>query len=586
MTTPMTPVTLVADSLLTVDPITLSVVRFKLLAVAEEVVEVMTQASFSPILNQSRDFSSAVLDGVGQLLTQAERVPIHMGALPFAVRKMLEAFEGDLHPGDVIVANDPYWGGSHLPDVTLAAPLFVDGELVLWVANRAHQGDIGGISPGGYSPSAREIWHEGIRIPPMKLVAGGVLREDLLRMICTNSRTPEDMRGDLLAQMSSVERGVVRSAELYERYGRPMMSCACTAILDAGERAMRQQLSRWTPGVYDGVSLMDPQREGEAPLPIKARITLSGDHVTVDFSDCAAQVASFINSPLANTKAAVNVAFMYLSGGQDGQNEGSTRAIEVITRPGTIVDPLEPAPVTACTTLTASVIIEAVMRGLEQAAPERVVSGFARRFRLAIGGTDRVGKRFIWHTFANRGGAGGHHSADGWSNLGVVHNPGGSPSPSVERTEAAYPFMIETYALRPDSGGAGKHRGGLGGIYQLRYEGSSAASITPTGDGADIAPYGLAGALDGATHAYSIKRDGVETRLGAKDANLTLQPGDTVICRSAGGGGYGPAASRNAAEVERDVAYGYVSLAAARQHYPHVPLTNKVDEAVDEARDG
>ncbi len=165
----------------TIDPITLSVVRHKLLAIAEEVVEVMTQTSFSPILNQSRDFSAAVLDAGGLLVAQAERVPIHMGALPFAVQKMIEAFEEDIQPGDVLVTNDPYWGGSHLPDITLAAPLFVDGKPRLWIANRAHQGDIGGISPGGYSPSAREIWHEGLRLPPMKLMSGGRVRSDLLR---------------------------------------------------------------------------------------------------------------------------------------------------------------------------------------------------------------------------------------------------------------------------------------------------------------------------------------------------------------------------------------------------------------------
>lgn len=561
-----------ADPFIAIDPITLSVVRHKLLAVAEEVVEVMTQTSFSPILNQSRDFSSAVLDSAGMLVAQAERVPIHMGALSFAVRRMIEAFGDDLREGDVLIANDPYWGGSHLPDVTLAAPLFVDGKPRLWIANRAHHGDIGGISPGGYSPSAREIWHEGVRIPPMKLVDGGVLRQDLVRMICANSRTPADMSGDLVAQLSSVSRGVLRSAELYERYGVATMERSCAAILDAGERAMRRQFAGWKQGEFEGVSYLDPLTPDGEPLPVKVKVTLHGDAVTVDFRDCGDQLKSFVNSPYANTAASVNVAFMYLSAGQDGLNDGSSRAIEVLTRPGSFVDPIEPAPVTACTTLTASVIIEAVMRALADAAPTRVVAGFARRFRLAIGGTDRNDRRFIWHTFANRGGAGAHDAADGWSNLGVVHNPGGSPSPSAERTEAAFPFQVEAYALRPDSGGAGRQRGGLGGIYVLRYEGNSPASITPTGDGALMAPYGLAGAADGAPHHYTIERDGVELPLGAKDANLSLLPGDRVICRSAGGGGYGDPAQRDPAAVRRDVAYGYLTAQAAAAAYPHVDL--------------
>lgn len=274
---------------------------------------------------------------------------------------------------------------------------------------------------------------------------------------------------------------------------------------------------------------------------------------------CEPQLPSFINSPLANTKAAVNVAFMYLSDTEEGQNDGSSRAIEVVTRPGSFVDPLPPAAVAACTTLTASVIIEAVMKALAQAAPERVVAGFARRFRLAIGGSDRNGRKFIWHTFANRGGAGGHAEADGWSNLGVIHNPGGSPSPSVERTESSYPFLIERYALRSNSGGDGKHRGGLGGEYILRYEGSTTASITPTGDGAVVAPYGLAGGEDGMPHRFFIERDGKRSQLGAKDSGLTLHPGDRLICLSAGGGGHGQPAARSVAARERDLAFGYVS---------------------------
>jgi N-methylhydantoinase B len=551
-----------------IDPLTLSVIRHKLLAIVEEVVEVMTQTSFSPILNQSRDFSAAILDNQGSLLTQAERVPIHMGALPYAVHKMHEVFHEDLEDGDVLISNDPYWGGSHLPDVTLAAPVFVGGRLRLWVVNRAHHGDIGSISPGGYSPSAREIWHEGLRLPPMKFATGNGVREDVLRMICANSRTPVDMRGDLMAQLSSVMRGVHRSLSLFERYGVGTMEQACAALLDAGELSMRRQLSEWQSGQYEGVSYLDPQEGLERPLPVKVRVTIKEDSATVDFRDCEDQLPSFINSPVANTKSAVNVAFMYLSTGENAQNGGSVRAIEVLTRPGSFLHPLEPAAVTACTTLTASAIIEAIMDALSQAAPTRVVAGFARRFRLAIAGHDRDGHHFIWHTFANRGGGGGHAHADGWSNLGVIHNPGGSPAPSVERTEAAFPFHIEQFTLRTDSGGTGQFRGGLGGIYVLRYEGTSSASITPTGDGAEIPPAGLAGGAHGLPNQYSIERDGKEFTIGTKDSALTLTPGDRVICRSAGGGGYGDPLRRDVQAIERDLERGYISLEAARHHYP------------------
>jgi len=543
----------------TVDPLTLSVVRHKLISVAEEVVEVMTQTSFSPILNQSRDFSSAVLSGKGEVLAQAERVPIHMGALSFAVQAMIEAFDGDVRNGDVIVCNDPYFGGSHLPDVTLAAPVFVDGVLTMWIANRAHQGDIGGISPGGYSPSATEIWQEGLRIPPTKIASGGKLRTDFVRMLCVNSRTPDDMRGDMMAQLASVQRGAARASELYARYGLTTMEAVCTEILNAGERSMRRQFGEWKRGTFEGVSCLDPFTPNDDPVPIKVTVTLDGTSAVVDFSECQDQFGNFINSPLANTIAAVNVAFMYLSEARESLNDGSSRAVCVKTRKGSFVDPKPPAAVAACTTLTASVIIEAVMDAMAEAVPHRVVCGFARRFRVAISGTDRAGRSFIWHSFANRGGAGAHQGGDGWSNIGVVHNPGGAPSPSVERTESAYPFVVEAYSLRPDSAGTGQFRGGLGGVYAIRYEGTTPARITPTGDGEVIAPYGLRGGQPGAVHYYTIEQGGNTATLGSKDANATLMPGAVLTLRSAGGGGFGDPKLREPSLVKQDLDYGYVT---------------------------
>jgi len=549
------------------DPMTLSVVRYKLLAIVEEVVEVMARTCFSPVLNTSRDFSAAILDSAANLIAQAERVPIHMGALPFAVQSMVSTFNPEISEGDVLLANDPFWGGSHLPDITLAAPVFYDGEIFLWVSIRAHQGDIGGISPGGYSPSATEIWHEGVRLPPMKFVEAGKVRQDVLRMICANSRTPTDTHGDLLAQLSSVNQGVKRLLELFTRYGAAVMRECFDAILMGGERAMRAQIGQWLPGVYEGVSCLDSNELVEGAIPIRVKIRLDETSAEVDFSECREQVPSFVNSPLANTVAAVNVAFMYLSDSHDAQNGGSARAIRVVTRKGSIVDPVPPAPVAASTTLTASVIIETIMRALEYAAPQHVLAGFARRFRFAISGQDRNSRRFIWHHFANRGGAGAHYRADGWPNLGVMQNPGGSPSQSVERTESAYPFSVETYCLRPDSGGAGTKRGGCGGTYILRYEGGAGAKITPTGDGVENAPYGLGGGGSALPNSYLIERAGQRMKLGATDAHIELLPGDRIICNSAGGGGYGDPKLRPHLEIQRDVNYGYVSLDTAKRLY-------------------
>ncbi|MGY3410834.1 N-methylhydantoinase B/oxoprolinase/acetone carboxylase alpha subunit [Bradyrhizobium sp. GM5.1] len=200
------------------NPLTLAVIRHKLKAIAEEMVETMTHTCFSPILNQNQDFSAVILDAEIQTVAQAERVPIHMGAMPLAVRFMADAFAEDLSPGDILMANDPYWGGSHLPDVTLATPVFHGGALQFWVALRAHQGDIGGMAAGGYAAGAREIWQEGLRLPPVRLVEGGRLRRDVLRLVATNSRRPVDLEGDLMAQLASVQVGAVRLDELLARY--------------------------------------------------------------------------------------------------------------------------------------------------------------------------------------------------------------------------------------------------------------------------------------------------------------------------------------------------------------------------------
>ncbi len=550
-----------------VDALTLTVVRHKLLASAEEVVETMVRTCFSSLLNQAHDFSAVILDAEARVVAQAERVPIHMGAMPFAIRAMAGAFAGEIREGDVLMANDPFWGGSHLPDITLGKPVFRDGEVRLWVANRAHQGDIGGMSAGGFSPQAREIWHEGLRIPPVKLVDRGVLREDLLRLVCENTRKPEDTRGDIMAQLASVAVGAERLHGLINRYGDDLVGRCTAAILDAGEAVMRAQLSRWKLGTYIGVGYLDDDGCGNHRVPITARLTLEKGQVEVDFRDCPNQVPSFMNSPIANTVAAVNTAFMYLSDDQQTQNEGSSRVIRVLTRKGSMVDCVMPAPSAGSTLLVGHVIIEAVLSAMAEAAPEQVFAGPARRFRLAIAGSGRTGRPFIWHYFSNRGGAGASLAEDGWVNLGTLQNPGGCTSPSVERTESEFPLFVETYGLRPDSGGPGMSRGGLGGVYALSYEGFGEARLNAAGEGIKVAPPGIVGGWLGRPHDYRITRGAEEFPLGLRDSDVLLVPGDRIVCMSAGGGGYGEPRSRARASVERDLEFGFISPQAAQEVY-------------------
>ena len=550
-----------------IDPLTLAVVRQKLLAVSEEIVETMVRTCFSPLLNQSRDLSAVVLDGEAQVVAQAERTPIHMGAMPFAVRAMAKDFADDIGPGDVLMANDPYWGGSHLPDITLVKPVFRDGALKFWVAIRAHQSDTGGISAGGYSPSAREIFHEGIRIPPVKVVEAGRMRNDVLRMVCENTRKAEDTHGDIMAMFASVEVGAERVDALLNRYGVERIDACSAAILDAGEAAMRAYIRQLKPGVYKSTAYLDHDGVETEHYPLPVTVTVSEDEIEVDFRDVGDQVASYYNSPIANTSACVYIAFFYLSNDQQVQNEGSTRAIKILTRKGSLVDSVAPAPVTGCTTFTAAVIVEAVLRAMDGSAPNAIVAGCARRFRYVIAGDDPVTGSYIYHYFSNKGGFGANTGEDGWVNVGGLQNPGGTPSASLERVEATYPFQIEEYGLTQGSGGAGKHRGGAGGVVALRYRGSGPAVLNIAGEGTIVAPHGARGGMDGARHIIWIERGNNRIDLNGRSNDTPLQPGDLIVHHAAGGGGFGDPRERDRALVERDVSHGYITAEAARMVY-------------------
>ena len=552
----------------TLNPLIIAIVRHKLKAVTDEMVETMTRTCFSPILNQNQDFSAVILDGEFRTVSQAERVPIHMGAMPLAVEKMAEAFAGDLNEGDVLMANDPYWGGSHLPDITLAMPFFHGGAVSFWVALRAHQGDIGGMAAGGYAAEAREIWQEGLRIPPVRIVAGGQRRTDILRLVAENSRRPGDLHGDMMAQLAAVEIGERRIGELFVRYRSDEIAGAVEAILNGGEANMRALLSTCVEGEHRGLSHMEYDRAEGGLLPIPVTVSIRNGHAVVDLSETPDQVAAFINSPLANTRAAVMVAFLYFAGDEDGLNDGGARAIEIRTRKGSLLDPAAPAPVGACTSSTACAVIEAVLQALNLADPSRAIGGFARRFRFAVSGSDRDGQPFIWHYFFNKGGTGGNLHHDGWSNIGGLHNPGGTPSPSVERTEASYPLVVEEYTLVTDSGGAGTRRGGLGGRLVLRYEGAADAIVNASGEGVDVVPYGVAEGLDARGHAYRIETpDGEARTIGVHDSAIRFSQGGRIVCDSAGGGGFGDPQNRSQEAVARDVRFGYVSPEAAQRIY-------------------
>ena len=540
------------------DPVTLAVVEHRLESVALEMMQVMLRTSMSQILNTSRDFSTAILDLDNQLVAQGEGIPVHISALPIAGAAVRDYFGDDVSEGDLFALNDPYFGGSHLPDITVIMPIFYRGKVLFYGVNRAHHSDVGGATHGGYNPAASEIYHEGLRIPPLRLYDKGEPRHDLLQMLSANVRHPENFIGDLNAQIGSVMVAAQRVRSLLDHYGPDRLMACVTEILAATERQVRQFISQWPDGVYRGESMVDDDGFDSKMIPIRATVTIEGDSMTIDLGESSPQVTGFINSVYANTRSLAHAAIMYMAPMNLPKNEGSMRPVSVIAPKGLIVNANPPAPVCMSTNHCAEEIVEAIFKALAPAVPSAVNAGFSRRLRYAITGTDpRTGRQFIWHFFLARGGGGASLGFDGWPNVGEVNVVGGIRSPSIELTEERFPLFIRRHSLRPDSAGDGAWRGGLGAICELVYEGAEGARLNTAGDGVIVPPFGLFGGEPGKPHIYSIVSNGSERVLGSKEAGVPVSPGDRIVCLSAGGGGYGDPAKRTQAQRDWDVKNGY-----------------------------
>ena len=544
-----------------VDPITVSVIQHRLRAIVEEMGEAMLRTSYSQILNSSRDFSTALCDPEGRLIAQAEHVPIHVGALPFAARAVHDFFKGTIQPGDVYLLNDPYRGGNHLPDLTAFVPVFDGDRLVFWSINRSHQSDIGGATHGAYNASATEIFQEGLRVPPLKLYDRGVRREDVYEMIVLNVRHPRDFRGDLAAMIGSARIGERRLTQLLDEFGSQTAHAAVEAVLDGAERQVRAIISEWKDGVYEGEAFLDDDGHKFKDIHIRARITKRGSDLEVDLTDSHPQVVGFINSSFANTHSAVVVALAYLIDPDTPKNDGAFRPLHVKLKEGTIVWPRPGAPVTLCTNHCGQEIIEAIIRALAPACPERAMAGWGRRFRIAVQGVDpRTSRPFIWHLFQARPGGGGSSAGDGWPAAGEWQAAGGIKFGSIEVHEVRFPLFFRRHEFRPDSGGDGRYRGGPGAELEMVIETAQPAVANTAGEGVKYGACGLLGGVDGKPHTYWLQSDGrVDRPLKTKETGVALHPGDVLHAHSGGGGGWGPPSERAADDRARDVDVGFVS---------------------------
>jgi N-methylhydantoinase B len=548
-----------------VDPIVVSVIQHRLLAIVEEMGEAMLRTAYSQILNSSRDFSTAICGLDGRLIAQAEHVPIHVGALPYAARSVAEFFAGDIHPGDVFLLNDPYHGGNHLPDLTAFVPIFAKGPggetPLYWSINRAHQSDIGGATHGAYNASATDIWQEGIRITPLKLYDRGELRRDVMEMIVTNVRHPRDFRGDLAAMIGSAHVGERRFLALANEFGWEVAKDAVEAVLDGAERQTRAVIAEWADGVYHGEAMLDDDGRGNDDIHIRATVTKTGSDLTIDLTDSHPQVASFINSSYPNMYSSVVVALSYLIDPHTPKNDGTFRPVTVIAKEGTVVWAKPGAPVTLATNHCGQEIIEAIIKALAPSCPERAMAGWGRRFRIAIQGQDpRRNRPFIWHFFQARPGGGASSAGDGWPGGGEWQAAGGIKFGSLEVTEVRFPLFFKTHEFRPDSGGDGRYRGGPGGIVEMVVETEEPCLANTAGDGVKYGACGILGGHDGAPHRYTLYSGNAEPRpIKTKETGMVIRPGDRLILESGGGGGWGGQGERDAGARAEDTQTGFVT---------------------------
>jgi N-methylhydantoinase B len=539
------------------DPIRLEVFKHLFAAIADEMGTVLRKASYSPNIKERRDFSCAVFDGNGQMIAQAAHIPVHLGSMPLSVKAAVDRFSGKLQPGDVVVLNDPFRGGTHLPDITMVSPVFSiltekpesGGEMIGFVASRAHHADVGGMTPGSM-PVASEIFQEGLIIPPVKLMSCGQMDQDILDLILANVRTPQERRGDLSAQIAANQRGAERLVEMVTRYGAEELNEAENQLLAYTERLTRRLLVSIPDGVYRFNDQLDNDGVNDQPIQITVAVTIKNDSAIVDFTGSAAQQSGSINAVFAITLSAVYYVFRCLLGLDVPNNAGCLAPIEVIAPPGTVVNALPPAAVAGGNVETSQRIVDVLLGALAQACPGKVPAASQGTMNnVTIGGNiapvpatfpdegwekENGGRQQFAYYETIGGGMGARPNSDGPS---AVHSHmTNTLNTPVEALEYAYPLRILRYEIRKESGGKGKFCGGNGIIRDIQA--LTDCQVTLLTERRIFAPYGLKGGEPGKRGENLVIRGSGEVLLPGK-GSVNLQTGDVLSIRTPGGGGYG-----------------------------------------------
>ena len=525
------------------DAVALALYRGLFAACAEEMGATLMRSAHSPNITERLDHSCAVFDTRARLVAQAAHIPVHLGSMPRAVEAALAL--APFEPGDAVLLNDPYEGGTHLPDLTAVSPVFLDGRSrpSFFVASRAHHADVGGAAPGSL-PIAHEVYEEGVRIPPVFVRRAGREQEGVMRLLLANVRTPHERRADLAAQLGAQVTGARRLAELAARDGPEALERAADALLAATERHARALLERLRSGTWRFETALDDDGLGNGPLPIRVALTIRGGAVTADFTGTAPQAAGPVNAVRAVTRAAVLYAVRCVLGEEVAVNDGLLRVIEVIAPPASLVDPRLPAAVGAGNVETSQRIVDTVMGALALALPDRVPAASSGTMNnLLIGGHDpRYGRPFAYYETLG-GGHGGGPSGPGESAM-QAHMTNTRNTP-IESLEHAYPLHVQRLRIRRGSGGRGAHRGGDG--MERAIELLAPARVTVIAERRVLPPYGLAGGGPGACGRTVVSRPAGANRVRQRDVvmpakfTIDLPEGALITVASPGGGGWGRA---------------------------------------------
>jgi N-methylhydantoinase B len=545
-----------------IDPVTLAILDGRLSQIADEMDATLYRAAFNPIIAEARDACHGLYHReTGDTLVQGTSgLPIFVGAMAFAVRGVIDkvARDGGLRDGDIFLFNDPYVGGTHLNDFRLVKPVFRAGALFCWIASAGHWLDIGGNVAGGYNPRATESFQEGVRFPPVKLVTAGRMNTDILDILAANSRVPDSNWGDLQGQLGALDLGVRRLAGLLDEYGDETVDSAFAALSARADALMRAAIAGLPDGTYSFDDVLDNDGISFARLAVAVDLTVAGETMVLDFSRSADATQGPVNISRATTIAACYVALKHVFTDVPA-NAGCLRAIRFVVPDSSILAAAAPRPMAGYTE-TILRLIGVMLGALAQADPSRATAAPCGTINaLSMAGVRRDGSRWVMFNFFG-GGLGGNPESDGLSHAG---NPISTATmPPLEILEAAYPVVFRQWALRPDSAGAGQHRGGLGAIYEI--ESLTDAEVSLLGERGCVGPFGVLGGGAAALNRFAWQ-DGDAMRapeLVSKVTNVELRAGQCVRLETPGGGGWGDPALRDAAAVQRDVALGYVTAAA------------------------